>query len=96
MGDIIDFLIQIKNKDQKIYSYIMKSFWMLLLILAGYIYYVYNLFLKEDKTLFVIQLVILIICIMFGFHFFFYFNFYETTIMDILRKISPKIKNNEE
>ena len=96
MGDIIDFLIKIKNKDNKIYNYFMKTFWIFFLVIAGYSYYVYKLYLKKDKTLFAIQLTILIICILFGFHFFFYFNFYETTIMDILHKLSPKLKNNQD
>lgn len=96
MGNIIDFLTKINIRDEKMFKYIMKSIWIFLLLLAGYIYYVYNLFFKEDKTLFIIQIVILIVCLLFGFHFFFYFNFYESTIMDLLLKINPQIKNPEE
>lgn len=96
MGDIIDFLIELRSKDEKVYKYFMKTIWVFLLVIAGYIYYVYTLFLQQDKTLFIIQLIILIVCILFGFHFFFYFNFYEANIMNILEKISPKIKNIKE
>lgn len=96
MGDIIDFLIKIRKADDQIYKYVMKSFWIILLFLAGYIYYIYTLYISKDKTLFIIQVIILLISLSFGFHFFFYFNFYETKIMDFLRKISTKIKDIEE
>jgi len=96
MNNILDFLIIIKKQNDSLYKYLMKTIWIFLLLVAGEIYYIRTLYNKPDKTLFIIHFTIFLVCVLFGVHFFFYFNFYENSIMSILEKIYPQIKNYKE